>query len=452
VIARIAVGLALVVVSTTLLAGAGADLAAASPALMLAVVGASLLGYASGIAAALTCFAALNYFFTPPVHSFAIDRTDDLVALVICVAVAAIVGTGIARLNTLRAKARQSEREAELRLTFTNELVGGLEPGAVLDAAAHELVTLFDLVSCEIATADGLGRARASGAPSGALTLAAEDVRLNLGLGRVLDRGELRTIEALAASFGTALERQRFDTEARERRVQSELDRSRAGFLTAVTHDLRTPLATIKAGTGALLLADGRVDDDHRRDVLQALYDETTRLERLITNVLELTRIRAGVHPDPAAVSAADLVRAAMRRLDRVAGDRAIRLDIDPDLPALWGDPAMLESIVVNLVENALRHSSADKPIDISAEDRDCELLIRVVDHGEGIGIDQRDRVFEEFVRLDPGSSSSGTGLGLSIARAFAEGNGGRVWYEDTPGGGATFVMALPLDVREVFE
>ena len=156
------------------------------------------------------------------------------------------------------------------------------------------------------------------------------------------------------------------------------------------------------------------------------------------------------LRPEPIAIDAADLVAAAVRRLDRLGEGRTITVDFDPELRPLWGDPAMLEHVIVNLLENALRYSPAASPVEIGATTTaDGRQTVRVVDHGTGIGVGDRERIFEEFVRLEPKRPPSGTGLGLAIVRAFVDANGGHVGYEETPGGGATFVMTLDVAGRE---
>ncbi len=446
-LARVACGLALVGLGTLVLVAAGADLATAIPVLLLAVVVASTLGYVAGLAAALLGFATLNYYFTEPLHSFAIDRTDNLVALVVFVAIAALVGTGVARLNELRNRSARAEREAVLRLSFLHRLAAGADVAEVLAAAAEELVDLFDLARCSI-TADGRTYlATGDRAETGSLTLQPTPTfRIDVDEGRPLDAGERSTIEALGASLAATLELMRLDAEAREQRLRGELDRSRAGFLTAVTHDLRTPLATIKAGTYALLVGGPRLSDAERQRVLEVTHEESARLERLVTNVLELTRIRGGaLRPAPVRVDAADLVRAAVKRLRRLTDGRDIELRLDPDLPPLWVDPALLEHVIVNLLENALRYSPPDRPIRIGAVQVGPRQQLRIVDHGPGVAVKDRTRMFDEFVRLDPTAVPSGTGLGLAIVRGFVESSGGTVAYEETPGGGATFVVDLPV-------
>jgi two-component system sensor histidine kinase KdpD len=362
------------------------------------------------------------------------------------VAVSLLVGATVARLNELRRRSELNVREAHLRLQVTNELVAGVAPDNVLHAIAVELVALFDLASCAITSGSTRVHADGGAAPLETVVMHAQELSIRLELGRALRAGEQETIEALAAGVAIALDRNRLDTEAREHRVRADLDRSRAGFLTAVTHDLRTPIATIKAATGALLAPGAVLDEHDRREILEAAYEESTRLEGMVTKVLELTRIRSGVQPAPVAVATADLVRAAVGRLGPLARARSITLDIDPDLPALLVDPLLLDHVVTNILENALRHDPTRSEIVVRARAVGGALELAVVDHGPGIASADRERIFKEFVRLGAGTDGPGTGLGLAIVRALTNVSGGRVRCEGTPGGGATFVLTLPIE------
>jgi two-component system sensor histidine kinase KdpD len=257
---------------------------------------------------------------------------------------------------------------------------------------------------------------------------------------------ESNTVEALVSSLASVLERVRLDAEARELRVRGEITRSRTGFLTAMTHDLRTPLATIKTSTGALLMPGSQLDAAGQRELLELAYAESARLERLVRNILEVSRIRAdGLSPQPVALSTGDVIRAAVDRLGALGDARDIALDVDARTPALWVDPEMLERVVSNLLENALVHGGADGPVEICVRSVEDTVELRVVDHGAGIPERERDRIFEEFVRLGDAQSGRGTGLGLAIVRALVEANAGHVWCEETCGGGATFVLVLPV-------
>ena len=292
-ILRVAAAAAAVAVSTSVLASLGADLAVAVSVLLLVTFAMAVFGYAPGLVAAATSFGALVYYFTPPIHSFGVDRTDDLVALLVFVAIATAVATTVARLNELRSRSEVGEREAQLRLRFTNRLATGADPGPVLEAAIRELVELFQLTCCKVESVYGHIQVGSEAGGTTALTLSPPGLSLVLERARRFSSVESSTIEALVSSLASVLERVRLDAESRELRVRGEIIRSRTGFLTAMTHDLRTPLATIKASTGALLMSGSQLDAAGRREMLELAYAESARLERLVRNVLEMSRIRA---------------------------------------------------------------------------------------------------------------------------------------------------------------
>ena len=239
-------------------------------------------------------------------------------------------------------------------------------------------------------------------------------------------------IAAAACGFVvTRLNRLRREAEAHERaaydaKLAAAINENRAAFLSAMTHNLRTPLASIT--------------DERRARLLHTVHDEADRLERLVTKVLELSRVHAGVlepHPEPTDI--AELARGAVRRLRHVASRHDLRLVVEGDVLVVDVDPQMLELVLVSLLENALRFAPPASEIAVLARPvgRGCE--IRVVDHGPGVAPADRARIFEEFVRLD----GPGSGLGLAIARAFTEAQAGALVYEPTPGGGATFVISV---------
>jgi two-component system sensor histidine kinase KdpD len=426
------------------LVATGADLAVALSVLTLVVVCASFMGLASGLVAAVASFLAGNYYFTAPYHTFAIRRGDDLVALIVGVSIAMVVGAVAGRLNVLRARAAASEREAMVRVAFVDDLVAGTEPDVALDALACELVELFDLASVTITSESVVGRATGATVRRTTSVIETGPVRVELVLGRRLDTGEVRTIEALTASLASALEARRLDAESRDNEVRAEIDRSRAAFLTATTHDLQTPIAAIKAGIGVLLRAGPRLSDVDREKTLRVAYEEVNRLENRVSKVLQVTRIRAGaLRPNAVPVGMTDVVGRAVPAAPEEQGGTDVVVDIGPEIPPVCADPMMLEHIVANLVENALRYAPPPPPVTVTAARRADRVELRVIDHGPGIPEADRDCVFEEFVRLDV--AGSGTGLGLAIVRAFVAANKGRVWYECTPNGGATFVVSFPI-------
>jgi two-component system sensor histidine kinase KdpD len=450
IVLRIAMAAVVVAGTTATLVVTDADLTIAVIALLLAVAATSVLGYGPGLAAAVSGAAILNYYFTPPLHSFRIDQPDDVLALVAFVAVSVLVGATIARLNGLRRRAEVGAREASLRLELTDALRAGSPVDLVLQRLAQELDELFELASCTVSAGADRISVSSQRASVGELTLSAPPVELQLTLGRVLQPGERDTITGLARAVSTVLELERVDAEARAQQLRAELDRSRAGFLTAITHDLRTPLATIKAATAALLAPVSPLDATERHELLEDTYAEAARLEGLVNKVLELTRIRTGaLQPDPVAVSAPDLVRLAVDRLGSATHGRAISLDLDPELPAVHVDVLLMEHVLVNLLENAIVHDPGGREIQVHATATTSALQLAVVDHGPGIPEADHERIFDEFARRRAATDGPGTGLGLAIVRALVAANGGHAWCEDTPGGGATFMLELPIDDEE---
>ena len=209
------------------------------------------------------------------------------------------------------------------------------------------------------------------------------------------------------AGLAAAIDRFRLEGEARDARIDAQVGRTRSGFLSAVTHNLRTPLASIKAAASTLRAPDLELTPDDRDELLDTIYDETGRLERLVRNILELSRIRAGgleVQREP--VDVRDLAQAAIRRLRPLARAHRVRLDVPPDLGDVEVDIEMMEQVFGNLLENALRFAPPGSEILVSARScddasRDRLLEVRVADHGPGVPESDRTRIFEEFVRVD---------------------------------------------------
>ncbi|MFN8026029.1 MAG: ATP-binding protein [Acidimicrobiia bacterium] len=446
---RITFAVATVAAVTAVLVAAEADLAFAAIVLLLVVVGSAVLGFAPGLVAAVLAAGALTYWFTPPYHSFAINQADDVLALVAFISVSAAVAAAVARLNRLRRQAELGAREARLRLAFTNSLAAGRPVPAVLQELADGLVELFDLAACSVTVGEARGEAARDIVGIDTVAVSSPPVALELELLHPFWGGERDTIDALAVALATALDRARFDAEAREQQLRADVVRSRAAFLATVTHDLRTPLATIKTATGALLMPDDALTNADRRELATDAHHEVDRLIRLVDKTLELSRIRAGaVVTDTVELAPADLVRLATERLHGSADVSRVRLDIDPDVPAVVVDPLLAEHALRNLIENALLHDPSGGEVLVSArattgsDAPTVELL--VVDHGPGIAPEQQERVFEEFVRLGAPTDGTGTGLGLAVARGLVEVHSGTVTCTTTPGGGATFVVTLP--------
>jgi two-component system, OmpR family, sensor histidine kinase KdpD len=242
------------------------------------------------------------------------------------------------------------------------------------------------------------------------------------------------------------------ERDALDARVDAAVNEARAGFLAAMTHNLRTPLASIKSAASTLRSPAVNARPAVRDALIDTVSEETARLERLVTKVLEMSRIHAGeLHPDIERTTLADLARGALRRVRQIAAHHEIELVAEDDPVEVDVDPHMMELALVSLLENALRFAPPGSVVTVvTGRSSVATGEIRVVDHGPGIDVADRDRVFQEFVRLGdaPGRDSpgsDGSGVGLAIARAFVEAHDGSITVEETPGGGASFVVTLTL-------
>ncbi len=235
-------------------------------------------------------------------------------------------------------------------------------------------------------------------------------------------------------------ERQRLAEEALRATVLEHVDQQRAALLRSVSHDLRTPLAAVRAVVSDLL-SGAPYDDATRSDLLGLVADEVERLDRLVANLLSLSRIEAGaLRPDRHEVDVDELVGDTVSRLERLVSDRPVVVEIEP-LPEIRGDYTQLSQVLTNLLENAVRHAPEDSAIRIGGCERDGFVEIWVDDEGAGVPPAERERIFEAFRR---GEGSSSSGIGLAICKAIVEAHGGRISVGDAPGGGARFTFAVP--------
>ena len=446
---RVVVAVTAVAVVAAVARLADADLTVAALVLLVTVLAVGLLGLVPGLVGAAAGFLLLNLLFTDPTGSLEIQHADDVVALIVFAVSAAIVGWAVQRLSTLRRVALRREKEARMQLDLTNRLLSSDSVDEALPAAARTVYDLFAFDGCVL-------RAGADHATIGELT-SPPNVHVEAG-GVVLDAraehepaaGDRALLEAVVGGLATAVDRLRLRAEVRDTRLVAEIGRQRAGFLSAVSHNLRTPLTAVKAAAGTLLASWSRIEPEERRELLETIADEAERLERLVRNTLELSRIRAGaLDVDLAPVDLAGLVQHAVRRLRPITRAHRVRLDIADDLPEVWLDVTMAEQILLNLLENALRFAPPGSEILVGASAARGDLIeLRVADHGPGVPPDARTRIFEEFQSVDTRPDRSGTGLGLAIVRALVVAQGGTVHYEETPGGGATFVCTFRGDAR----
>ena len=257
---------------------------------------------------------------------------------------------------------------------------------------------------------------------------------------------QLHQLETFASQTALAIERARLAEDAERAQVRAETERLRNSLLSSVSHDLRTPLASITGAASTLLENEAGLDAGTRRDLLETLHEEADRLNRLVQNLLEMTRLESGalqLHTDWHPVE--EVVGAALGRFAKALARRAVTTRVPSELPLVPMDDVLIEQVLINLIDNALKYTPADSPIEVMAEDADGAVLIEVADRGPGLPPGEERRIFEKFHRGDAAPTVRGAGLGLAICRGIVQAHGGRIWAENRPGGGVTIRFTLPV-------
>lgn len=434
--------------------------AAAVPALLylLAVVAAEVVGhlYPALFAAGLS-FVLLDYFFTPPVHTFRVNKAEDLLVLAIFLMVAAAVSAALSAALEQRARAEAREHQVGALYNVTSRLLSGAGLDVVLVDLAGSLRRLYELRGCRIVVLDAEGREveRASSGVVDGDVLSVPLVAHGSAVGKIEMAGapaggiggtEQAVLETFAGQLAMAIERARLGQEAAGARLEADASRTRAALFSSVTHDLRTPLASITASASSLLDEGVPFSGEQRQELLRTILEESQRLNRLVGNLMDLSRLRAGaLAPSKDAIPFDDLVSAVVGRLRPQLEGRPVRVQLREDIPPVPMDVVQMDQVLTNLLENATRFSPAGSEIVLTAVRWQDQVEVRVADHGPGIPSAERSQVFDEFYRKDVDGRRGGTGLGLAIARAIVTAHGGSIWIEDTPGGGTTVGFRLPL-------
>ena len=409
--------------------------------LVISTVWGAWLGGLTALASAL----AFNYFHIPPTGRFSIADGENWVGLVVFLIIA-VIGSSLAQLARSRAaEADQRRREADLAAEMARLLLRGNELSESLPDAAQRLASALNLPSASIELAPVEGDEQRLAFPLREGTTQLGTLLVPSGLPEeALRRLQERVVPSLESLLAAGLERDRLLGEVVETRALRRADVVKTTLLRAVSHDLRTPLTAIVAAGEAT--ASPTLSDAERRELASVVTAESTRLSRLIDNLLDLSRLEGGAaDPRPQWCSIEEVINLAVDDL-RLAPSR-VSLSLDPDLPLVRADAAQLERAFANLFENGVRYSGGH-PISVRARVTGGRLLVRVVDRGPGIPPAQRDRVFEPFYRAGTTSAGHrGSGLGLAIVRGFVEANGGRVSVESLPGQGTSFVVEFPAEL-----
>ena len=411
---------------------------------LLVVIVALVGGIWPAMTAAVIAGFCLDFFFVVPFYTVRIADPSHLITLVIFLVVAVLVSLVVDRSASRSRAARRSAAEAETLATVAGSIIRGEN---VVEALANRLREVFGMASVVIRSRD------AQLFEAGAVTSSAQAQRTEVALsdggtivltGRALQPSDGRILDAFVAQIDAALEQQDLREQAQGIRPLEEADRLRTALLAAVGHDLRTPLSSATAAVSSLRATDVHWSDEDRDDLLETAEVSLHRLADLVANLLDASRLQAGVLPiSLSTVGVDEIVPLALDELGLRTGQLIV--DVPSDLPSVSCDPALVQRVVVNLVSNALRYSPVGSPPLITASAFGDRVELRIVDRGPGIPPAARAEAFQPFQRLGDTDNTTGVGLGLALSNGFMEAMGGSLQAEDTPGGGATMVVALPI-------
>ena len=406
-------------------------------------------GFAPGIAAAVIAFLLSNWFFVPPRHTFAISSAENYVALIVFVAVGVTVSFLVDRVSRRSRDALLARAEAEVLARTTATIAGERDP---LDHLMEQLNTTFGATGTALLSRHPAGwhteanhGKHAPTSPDDGLAIPLDDSKNAFVVlaGTALTADDHRVLRTIASQLRLALDARHYQESTARLDALAEANTVRTAMLQAVSHDLRTPLAAIKASSSSLLSTEVDWPETVRRELLQTIEDEADRLNRIVGNLLDMSRLQAGgvsVHRRPVGVD--EIVETALSNVSGIEADRQIDVSIGDGLEADV-DAALVERALANVISNALLWAPVDERIRIEAVEIRGSVHLRVIDRGPGIPAAQRGRVFEPFQRLGD-RGGAGVGLGLAVTRGLITATSGRVELDDTPGGGLTVTLLLP--------
>jgi two-component system sensor histidine kinase KdpD len=464
------------------------DLASLAMLLVLASAVAALWlpGWATA-AGTVLAVAAFNWAFVPPRHALVVDLQQHVVLLGALLLVNGIIGALVVRLRRLAQGAQQhAQREAQMRgwgdtlrdaadpVAHAGSLQAALAQAAGVPVALvvqHEATAAADDESAVLRVGDanadqraglalclrggqplGPGSGRYEEQPDWYLPLRGPGVTLGAavlrGLGEHAPDAELRAhAQALCDQLGLALQRSRATRAERQAREQAQVQGVRNALLAAISHDYRTPLATIMGAASSLEQQGERLDAEQRRQRAATIVEEAGRLSRLTDNTLQLARLDApGVALRCDWESAEEIVGAVLHRVRQRDPARRVRARLEPELPLLWCDALLMSQLLENLIDNALKYSPAEAPVEVLVRRGPAELVLAVRDRGAGVAPPWRERIFDVFQRgAEPTPGRTGAGVGLAVCRAIARAHGGELRLRARGRGGSSFECVLPL-------
>ncbi|OGR30414.1 MAG: hypothetical protein A2139_02985 [Desulfobacca sp. RBG_16_60_12] len=452
--------------------------------LLTVVIISSFLSPGPAIFSSLFSVSTFAFFFVPEYYSFVVANTEYAITLVVMLLVSLLVSGLTTRVRHQARVSRQQERQTAALYEMSQNLTAINSLEELLKVAAEQIDQIFDsrvtilmpdpeerlhILAGHPFSDDDVREGMVAnwvfrhghlaGAGTDTLTavkgiylplMASQHVIGVLRLEttqpeRIIEAGSLRLLEALATQLTLAIERENLSRQAQVARFQIEAEQMRNALLSSVSHDLRTPLTVIAGSASSLLEGEKNLDAGTKHELTQGIYEEAKRLDRLVHNLLEMSRLQSGeVKINMEWYVLEEVIGCALAQLDSQLQDHPVSISLPADLPLLQIDALLLERVMINLLENAMKYTPPGTPVEISGRLNDNELLMTITDQGPGLPVGQEERIFEKFYQVTPGSAR-GAGLGLTICRSIIEAHGGHIWAANRPEGGARFSFTIPL-------
>ena len=448
------------------------------------VIAAGITGRGPSLFTAFLSVAAFDFLFIPPYYTFAVGDVRYFITFIVMFMVALVISRLTHRIRDQARAARQREKRTAAMYSLSRKFVHerGIEKLCAIairhisEVLACQVIVLvpadrgkliipatgqetFALDEKELSVAQwtfdhrqraGLGTDTLAGARALYLPLAVASKAVGvIGIlprapHSFFDREQIHVLESLANQVAMAIDRSMISLEAQQALLKAETETLRNTLLSSVSHDLRTPLASITGAITTLLQKDLSLGADQRQELLQTIHEEAVHLNEIIRNVLDMTRLEAGaIRVKKALLPIEEIIGAVLNRLDERLEGRPVRTLVPEDLPLISFDPLLIEQVLVNLLDNAMKYTPPETPIEISAHVKDGEIVVEVADRGKGIPTGEEEKIFEKFVRGS--ATGGGIGLGLTICRAIIAAHGGWIRAENRTDGGALFRFSLPL-------
>ena len=448
---------------------------------------ATRFGRGPSILASFLGVAIFDFLFVPPYFSFSVSDSQYLVTLLAMLIVAILISNLMANVRSQAKVASHRERRATVLYAMSKELTASQSKEEIVSTAVHHLYSEFgsqnvilfpdtndriiyptgsaipeSLHGVDLSVAQwvmdhneiaGQGTHTLPGAKAIYFPLSIKEttlgvlVLLPVNLRRIFLPEQRKLLETFFGQIAQAITRVRLTEQARKAQVEMEAERLRNSLLSSISHDLRTPLATIVGSASTLVEEDLSLNLEDKLELSHAIYDEAQRMSNLVNNILDMARLDAGaVQLNKQWYPLDEIIGVVLTRLQKRLDSRLVTVNLPPGIPLLYVDAAMIEQVLINLLENAIRYTPADSPLEIFAEAILAGMEISVADHGQGIPKGCENKLFEKFYRVQHEAAQSGVGLGLAICRAIIEAHGGSIHAQNRPTGGAVFSFILPLE------